>query len=539
MLPRRAAVVAALAFSGLAAPELRAQAVREKVAVEVIDLRLTARDRTGQMVGDLTPADLSLTVDGRSVAIDTLTGPSTPAASDDSADPGSSASRRIRTFLFVDEGATVFIDRRVVCEELERLLSTEGPRSRREVMVGRFDGSGLEIACPWTSQPDQAISALRQVRGAPSFNRMPSASESSGSGTPAIWFQSYGERLHQGLLEALAAFPDDAADRQLVIVSGGTALMRPMDLIAVLRCEMSPAERTRLQLLDSDVSRAHAREIERATFALWSRAANPLGHALTMSDVVAKALERNVAIVPVAAEATHRGIDLGFEQRMRRLDRPPVAAAGDGRMTARTSVTQAMSEIAESTGTEPILVPGRTGDRLPEIENRPTYTLTFRDPAADHRYHQIELASRRPGVTVQYRRGYRLPTDDERMLDAVIARLVAPSPGPDPLNARVSLSSGGSSEGRTALLSVRIEPPRETAPPLQRRLVLVAVGEDASGQRTEPVSWSETAHAAGGEPGVYALTTRLGARPGDFRWSLAVRDEDTGLTSFVLVLPGP
>ena len=535
MRSRRAALVAALALAGLAAPAVRAQVVREKVAVDVITIRLTARDASGASVDDLTSADLALRVDGRAVPIDTLTQPSRASTSGDPSDPESAAApKRIRTFIFIEEGATLTIDRRVVSEELERLLGTETSSYRRDVMVGRFDGSGLVITCPWTSQPDRAISALRQLREKPSFNRMPTASGAAGSGTPIIWYQTYGEHLHQALLEALAAFPEDPADRQLLIVSGGTALMRPADLEACLRCEMSPAERARLRLLDSDLSRAHAREIERATFALWSRAVNPAGDVLTMSDVVAKAIERDVAMIPVAAEATHRGVELGIESRGHS---PAVLAAGDGRMTPRTSVAQAMTEIAEGTGSQPILVPGRAGDHLTRIESRPTYTLTFRDPAGDHRYHLIEIASRRPGVTVGHRRGYRLPSEDERMLDAAVARLVDPSPGPgtDPLSVRAVLSAEEPSGGKTALLSVRIEPPRETAPAARRAVSFVGVGEDRDGQRTEPISWSGTAHAMDDAPGVYAFSTKLGARPEDFRWSLAVRDEDTGLTSFVVV----
>src|SRR5262249_29883965 len=147
------------------------------------------------------------------------------------------------------------------------------------------------------------------------FQRLPSASDLAGSGTPAIWLEGYSERLHKALLQALAAFPNDPADRQLLLVSGGTTLLRPKDLEACLRCEMTSAERARLQTLNSAVSRAHAREIEGATFALWSRAANPRGNVLTMSDVVAKAIERDVAMIPVSAEGTHRGNGLGLDQR--------------------------------------------------------------------------------------------------------------------------------------------------------------------------------------------------------------------------------
>ena len=136
------------------------------------------------------------------------------------------------------------------------------------------------------------------------MNSMPTASELPGSGTPAIWIQTYQERLHQALLEALAAFPADPADRQLLLVTGGTTLMRPNDLIACLRCQLSDAERTRLRLLTTDIGAAHARDIERATFVLWSRAVNPAGQALTMSDIVAKAMAEVAPPEPERSEET-------------------------------------------------------------------------------------------------------------------------------------------------------------------------------------------------------------------------------------------
>jgi VWFA-related protein len=547
MPPRAsAAILLALCASGLAAPSILAQAVREKVSVEVLTLKVAARDRSGRSVDDLTPADLTLTVDGKPVAIDTLSQAAAVAPRDEPADsetrPPSSASvasvseRRLRTLILFDEAGTNGYDKRVVYDELQRLLGGDGG-GRRDVMVGRFTGSRLEVTCPWTAESDRAVAALRAMRESPVSNTMPSASDLAASRPPVTWIQVYREHFHQTLLEALAAFPDEPADRQLLIVSGGTSILRPFDLGAVLSCQVTPGERARLRLIDSDVGRAHAREIERATFALWSRAVNPSGDALTMTDVVAKAIERDVAIIPVAAEAIDRGLDLGLDQRMdmRHLEVVPVASAGDGRMTARTSAAQSMTEIAESTGSEPILVPGKTAARLSEIGSRPAYVLTFRDRAGDHRYHRIELACRRKGVSLDYRRGYRISTEDERMLDNVVARLAGPAARADgnPLGAQVTASAG--SEEHMTLLAISIAPPRDSAPAAERIVELVGVGEDSAGQRTEPVSWSGTARAVEDAPGVYAARTKLGVHPGDFRWSLAVRDAETGLTSYVLI----
>jgi hypothetical protein len=37
----------------------------------------------------------------------------------------------------------------------------------------------------------------------------------------------------------------------------------------------------------------------------------------------------------------------------------------------------------------------------------------------------------------------------------------------------------------------------------------------------------------------YGVSAELGVPAGDFRWSLAVRDKETGLTSFLLLLAKP
>jgi hypothetical protein len=61
------------------------------------------------------------------------------------------------------------------------------------------------------------------------------------------------------------------------------------------------------------------------------------------------------------------------------------------------------------------------------------------------------------------------------------------------------------------------------------------LAESANGNRTEPVEWSGTAEQVEGEPGVYAAAADLGVAFGDYRWSIAVRDTETGLTSYLLV----
>lgn len=526
-----------LTLGVFAGPSLAfAQTVREKVAVEVITIRLTARDASGKRVEDLAPSDLTMTVDGKPVAIETFARPtraaSAPVSGDDAPaapEPGlapPAQGRPVQTVILLDDGGTHPFDRKDVCDELERFIRADV--GRQEFLVARLVGPRVLVEAPWTSDPGVAAAAVHRVRDKPVLNAVPAASTLAGSTGPvgpssATWIQLHTDRLHGALLEALSAFPDGQAERQLLVVSGGVALMRPQDLAAVLRCQMTVGERTRLSAAATDISAAHAREIERATFALWTRAVYPAGDALTMSDVVAKALERDVAIIPVLADAMDRG------------DFDLAGGGGAGVLSPHIAVGQAMTEIAESTGAEPILVPKKTAARLTEIGDRAVYTLTFRDPVGDHHYHPLEIACLRPGVKIEYRRGYRIPAEDERTLDTVVARFLQPGNRPDPMAVSiVQAPSGGKGSRARTTLQIRYAPPLETGAGPQREIQIIAVGEDRDGNRTAPILWSGTAERTEGTDR-FAAAMELGVAPGGYKWSVGLRDQPTGLTSYVVV----
>ncbi len=156
----RRASLCVVATAAAALPSfLSAQTVRESVAVEVITVRLTARDSAGRRVENLTIADLTLTVDGKPVAIETLSHPdaaapaaarqdgnaSSPAAPSAPAAAHPALQRPIQTLIFIDTGGTHVFDRRDVCDELERYVRASGS-GNEQFLVGRFDGEGMTTA---------------------------------------------------------------------------------------------------------------------------------------------------------------------------------------------------------------------------------------------------------------------------------------------------------------------------------------------------------------------------------------------------------
>ena len=515
-----------------------AQTVRERISVDVVTVWAAARDASGRPVRDLAAADLSLFVDGKPVAIDTLA--NSPERAAPASRPGASVSdasrvdlapapsprpRPLAMVIVADESQTKSFDRRDVYDEVSRFLRAQHPGEGR-FLVTRFNGNRLRIECPWTSDTAAALAAISRLRDHPGIERSPSE---------LIELQMMRKRLHAALLEALALFPDTPDRREVLFISGGTTLEHPADIGATLQ-ENSVFERVAVSRLETDERRRVAEmDRDRDTFQLWSRAVTSGGPGLTMGDVVAKALERDVALIPVGAEAFDRGTNPGVDSR-----NPSRPIAGDRRLSAHMGVGQAMTAIAEDTGTEPILVPRRTAARLAEIQERASLAITFRDPAADdHRYHRIELACRRPGVHLDYKRGYRISTEEERALDGVFASFLQPDPKTDPLGVTAFLSGASAEDGRAiSRLGVRYAPPVERVMGQEREIQILAVGEDGKGNRTEPIRWSGTARRVEGA-GTFEAELSLGVPPGSFAWSIAVRDQPTGLTAFVLVRAKP
>jgi len=79
-----------------------------------------------------------------------------------------------------------------------------------------------------------------------------------------------------------------------------------------------------------------------------------------------------------------------------------------------------------------------------------------------------------------------------------------------------------------------IDRQREDRP---RRQELLAVGEDTRGNRTEPIRWSGKASRL--DSSTFEAMLDLGVPPGSFTWSLGVRDQPTGLVSYLLTPSRP
>ena len=216
----------------------------------------------------------------------------------------------------------------------------------------------------------------------------------------------------------------------------------------------------------------------------------------------------------------------------------PVAGSG---MTSRMPVIQSMMTLADITGGQAILVPRKAAESLSEVAAKPPseYMLTFKDPVpADAKYHKVEITLARPGARVSYRKGYRVRSEEERILDSVVAGLAEPPQGRNPLSARAEMNVVREDAGRK-IVEMRLEyTPAEapgTAAP-ERDLDVWAVCTDDAGNRAKPIHRQVRAtRAPAGSAFAYQDSLQLGLPPGPYTWSLALKDRPTGAVSYVVI----
>jgi VWFA-related protein len=541
---------------GLQPPCAAAQPVRERVSVGVVTISLTAQTSSGKPVRDLALEDLSLRVDGQPVRIDSLTGsgrvtsrrepapvpraqenrPSAVTASEAAFAP---AAEPEQVAVLIDEGGSNSNDRRDVYRLLGRYLRDSVPADQT-IMVARSDGMKLDVLVPWTQKSGDVDAALGVLTNHPARPRIVSPHEiTTLRGADLMGLKKEvlfaRERLFRAMLYMLASFPPAPARRTLVLVTSGTALLSPPDFATLAgSAEEASQEESRGFREDPGFKINLEMEQARTAFELWSDASRR-GWYSQLADVMAKAQEKNVALVSINAEALERGTNPGVDGKWPSRAMPGLLRGGSG-LSARLPVGQTMTTMAIQTGGEAILLPLKTADQLSNFQSLAPYQPTFRDPFSDdHRHHRVEIATTRRDVTLRYRRGYRSPTEEEDVLDGLMVRLGGPAPAANPLAANVVIARSPSSPESPLLhLTCRFEPPRERGGEAEQERsveVLVAAMDD-SGRPSDPAKWAGTARRIGSGAS-FAADFDLNLPPRAYRWSIALRDGPTGLVSYV------
>jgi VWFA-related protein len=533
-----------------------AQPVRERVSVGVVTISLTAQTSSGKPVRDLAPEDLSLRVDGQPVRIDSLTGSGRAAIRREPTPIPGAQDRRLsettaseaavaaaaepeQIAVLIDEGGSNSNDRRDVYRLLGRYLRDSVPAGQT-IMIARSDGMKLDVLVPWTQRSGDVDAALGNLANHSAGPRIVSPHEiTSLRGAELMALKKEvlfaRERLFRAMLSMLAAFPPAPARRTLVLVTSGIALLSPPDF-AILAGSAEEASQSEARGFRDDPGR----DMEEAhtAFELWSDASRR-GWYSQLADMMAKAQQKNVALVSINAEALDRGTNPGADGKWPARGMPGINRTG---LSARLPVGQTMTTMAVQTGGEAILLPLKTADQLSNFQALAPYQLTFRDPFSDdHRHHRVEILTTRRDVTLRYRRGYRSPTEDEDTLDSLMVRLGGPAPAANPLAANVVIGRNASSpQSPLQHLTCQYEPPRERGVEgeQERNVEVLVVAMDEAGNPSDPAKWTGTARRIGSGTS-FALDFDLKLPPRTYRWSIAVRDGPTGLVSYVMTESRP
>jgi VWFA-related protein len=565
--------LAGAALSLAAAAALLAQGVRESVQVGLVSVRVDVRDKDGKAIPDLTAADVKLKVDGKEVAIEGLDriGPvaattvvKTPeaptAAPTLSTIPVSPAPSDLYLAILVDETASNPYDRREAFRQLETFLGRGSPGMH--VQVQRFDGQ-LHVECPWTTDVGAALAAAKKMGKRLQDSRLPSPSElreeiRQGRKPKDVQFQVdlYSRRSFDAILQALIRFPEVPGRRGLVVITDGTPFISPFDF-AMMFSDSDANSRDdrslRAEALRAQGETAAAKQIEDAlaqqALATFSDAGPGQNTAWNrwMALLTSKALELDIAFYPMDSEEPDRGTNPSAGSKWPGRSMPGVVGggssvpvAGSG-MTSRMPVIQSMMALADITGGQAILVPRKAGDGLSDIATRPPseYMLTFKDPfPADAKYHKVEITIARAGARVSYRKGYRVRSEEERILDSVVAGLAEPPQGRNPLSARAEMNVLREDGGRK-IVEMRLEYTPAEAPGAraeERDLDVWAVCTDDAGNRAKPIHRQVRAtRAPAGSAFAYQDSFQLGLPAGPYTWSLALKDRPTGAVSYVVI----
>lgn len=550
-----------------AAALLHAQSFRENVDVGLVRVEVLATGSGGRPVRGLRAAQFVARVDGRSVPIVGFEAPpepsrdaqrsaapepaqSSPAANTDvTASPPAAAPRAAWVAFLVDETSSEQSNRQATLAELFHFLKG-GLAPGTQVLFLRFNGA-VRIECPWTADSDSArrcAASIAQHRAAPRLG-MPgqlSGNPERGAGNlnlEAMDAIGHARSSVAGIYDALRIFPEKAGRKSLYVVTDGAPFLAPAEIardLVVGSTDSLPAN-------DLRASHLAALEAERDRDLLFdSLAWSGKRRASLLQEVARLAILRGIEIHPVRSAAhdfdgrvrTDRAFSDRATARAGRALDPRSGRGGDSLPTSDLAAGTVMEAVAETTGGSAVLSRRSFEEELSReaTATDAAYVLTFRDPSAgDHRYHRIEIAAQ-GGAKLRYRRSYRVLDTRESLIEHAVNRLHVPA-DENPLGVRMRLDSlglrGGMAEGE---VTVAYPAPPEAggtgrAPSAVQIFGMCAVRD---GALSEPIDLSGPADPVSlGEATMLVRSGRVRVKPGPYRWSFGIRDERTGITSYL------
>jgi len=334
----------------------------ETIDVRVVNVEAVVTAASGERVRGLGAADFRLLVDGREVPVEYFAEieEGTSVAAEKA--PVAAGEEVARNYLvYLDDAFSLANRRNAVLDKLERDLTLLGPADRMAILA--FDGTRIQVLCPWSGDRKTLAAALAQARQRPA---------------------SGGEMLaHQRKLQADVTWLYDNADS---IATGdstsaaGTNTSEIGTAVDWMSTRNSPESRTEL-----------GKATEAATAALRGFEAPP-GRKLMLLLSGAWALSVAPRLyVPIV----HAANELGYTVY-------PVDAS-----QSSLGQTSALDALAHATGGR-LLVPADNAVLREAVHDSASYYWLGFTPTwkANDRGHSVTVEVRRPGLTVRARNGF-------------------------------------------------------------------------------------------------------------------------------------
>jgi hypothetical protein len=346
-----------------------------------------------------------------------------------------------------------------------------------------------------------------------------------------------------GIFDALRVFPEAPGRKSLYVVTDGAPFLAPAEIAKDLVVGSTDS------LPPGDPRAAHlaALEAERDRDLLFDSLAWSGKRSVSLLQEVARlAILRGIEIHPVRSAAhdfdgrvrTDRAFsDRATVRGTRPLD-PRSGRGGDSLPTSDLAAGTTMEAVAETTGGDAVLSRRGFEEELGReaAVTDAAYVVTFRDPfAGDHRYHRIEIAAE-GGAKLRYRRGYRVLDVRESLIEHAVNRLHVPA-DENPLGVRMRVDSLGLKGGMAeAEITIAYPAPPQAGgkaggPGSVQIFGMCAVRD---GALSEPIDLSGAADPVSlGDSTMFVRSGRVSVKPGAYRWSFAIRDEQTGIVSYL------
>jgi VWFA-related protein len=557
----RMAVVLAIAnpipaAQSLAAQTPGAQTFRENVDVGLVTVDLLVTDARGRPIPGLAAGQVGVKVDGRPVRLESFEPPVPPApgrlpaappvaerGAGASASPPVSAAAPPRDFymaILIDERSSDQSNREVALRQILRFFG-DGLPQNVQMLLMTFNGA-VHLDCPWSSDLEvirRCIERITAHRAASLLGPPGKLSLGSASFTPGL--DATEAAVHartslQGVFEALRVFPEKPGRKGLYVVTDGAPFLAPSEMAR----ELITRAQSNVNRGEPDNARRLALEADRdRDLLLDSLAWNPKRVSM-LTEIARLALLRGIEVHPVRSAPRDPWDDMGAD--MSGGARFPAARGGQPRpsapLTTDIAAGQAMEEVATTTGGDAVLSRRMFEDGLRhEMASRDSaYGLSFRDPfPGDHRFHRIEIEVD-GGGDLRYRRGYRVLDVRESLIESAVNRLRVPA-DENPLGVRLNFESRGMKNGiAEAEITIAFPAPPEAggAPSAAGSVRILGFCAAGGGPLSQPIDFSGSVERMNdGDSIWFARRGRMRLKPGDYRWSFAVRDDQTGLTSFL------